>query len=51
MSKPQPRVCPPKLLLMSMHPVGEEIDKDDPFTAKRYSRLGERRKNAQNCSL
>ena len=30
MSKNQPRVCPPKLLLMSKHPVGEEIDKNDP---------------------
>ena len=50
MSKNQPRVCPPKLLLMSKHPVGEEIDKRS-FTAKRDSTLGEGRKSAQNCSL
>ena len=34
MSKNQPRVCPPKLLLMSKHPVGEEIDKNDPSLPK-----------------
>ena len=30
MSKTQPRVCPLSLLLMSKHPVREEIVKNDP---------------------
>ena len=39
MSKPQPRVCSPKLLLMSKHPVGEEIDKNDPSLPKEIQHL------------
>ena len=39
MSKNQPRVCPPKLLLMSKHPVGEEIDKNDPSLPKEIQHL------------
>ena len=34
MSEPQPRVSPLKLLLMSKHPVVEEIDKNDPSLPK-----------------
>ena len=34
MSKTQPRVSPPRLLLMSKHQVGEEIDKIDPSLPK-----------------
>ena len=39
MSKNQPRVCPPKLLLMSKHPVGEEIYKNDPSLPKKVQHL------------
>ena len=39
MSKPQPRVCPPRLLLMLKHPVGEEIDKNDPSLPKEIQHL------------
>ena len=39
MSKYQPRVCPSKLLLMSKHPVGEEIDKNDPSLTKEIQLL------------
>ena len=28
MSESQPRVCPPRLLVMSKHPVREEVDKN-----------------------
>ena len=34
MSKTQPRVCPPRYLLMSKHPVGEKIDKNNPSLPK-----------------
>ena len=30
----QSRVCPPKLLLMSKHPVGKEMNKNDPSLPK-----------------
>ena len=39
MSKNQPRVCPPKFLLMSKHPVGEGIDKNDPSLPKEIQLL------------
>ena len=39
MSKTQPRVCPPRLLLMSKHPVGEEIDKNDLSLPKEIQHL------------
>ena len=39
MSKNQPRVCPLKLLLMSKHPVGEEIDKNNPSLPKEIQLL------------
>ena len=39
MSKTQPRVCPPKLLLMSKHPVGEEIGKNGPSLPKEIQYL------------
>ena len=39
MSKTQPRVCPPRHLLMSKHPVGEEIDKNDPSLPKEIQHL------------
>ena len=39
MSKNQLTVCPPKLLLMSKHPVGEEIDKNDPSQPKEIQHL------------
>ena len=39
MSKTQTRVCPPKLLLMSKHPVGVEIDKNDPSLPKEIQHL------------
>ena len=39
MSKNQPRVCPPKLLLVSKHPVGKEIDKNDPSLPKEIQLL------------
>ena len=39
MSKTQPRVCPPRLLLMSKHPVGEEVDKNDPSLPKEIQHL------------
>ena len=39
MSKIQPRVCPPRLLLMSKHPVGEEIDKNNPSLPKEIQNL------------
>ena len=39
MSKIQSRVCPPRLLLMSKHPVGEEIDKNDPLLPKEIQHL------------
>ena len=39
MSKTQRRVCPPRLLLMSKHPVGEEIDKNDPSLPKEIQHL------------
>ena len=39
MSKNQPRVCPPKLFLMSKHPAGEEIDKNDPSLPKEIQLL------------
>ena len=35
MSKIQTRVCPPRLLLMLKHPVGEEINKNDPSLPKK----------------
>ena len=39
MSKTQPRVCPPRLLLMSKHPVGEEIHMNDPSLPKEIQHL------------
>ena len=39
MSKTKPRVCPPRLLLMSKHSVGEEIDKNDPSLPKEIQYL------------
>ena len=39
MSKTQPRVCPPRLLLMSKHSVGEEVDKNDPSLPKEMQHL------------
>ena len=39
MSKTPTRVCPPRLLLMSKHPVGEEIDKNDPSLPKEIQHL------------
>ena len=39
MSKFQRIVCPPKLLLMSKHPVVEEIDKNDPSMPKEIQHL------------
>ena len=39
MSKTQPRVCPPRLLLMSKHPVVEEIDKNDASLPKEIQHL------------
>ena len=35
MSKTQPRVCPPRFLLMLKQPVGEEIDKNYPSLPKK----------------
>ena len=43
MSKTQPRVCPPRLLLMLKHPVCEEIDKNDPSLPKEIQYLKEER--------
>ena len=52
MSNTQPRVCLPRLLLMSKHPVGEEIDKNDPSLPKEIQHLvREERVHTQNCSL
>ena len=39
MSTTQPRVCAPRLLLMSKHPVGEDIDKNDPSLPKEIQHL------------
>ena len=39
MSETQPRVCPPRLLLMSKHQVGEEIDKNDLSLPKENQHL------------
>ena len=39
MSKTQPRVCPPELLMMSKHPVGEKNDKNDPPLPKEIQQL------------
>ena len=39
MSKTQPRVCPLRLLFMSKHTVGEEIDKNDPSLPKEIQQL------------
>ena len=39
MSKTQTRVCSPGLLQMSKHPVGEEIDKNDPSLRKEIQHL------------
>ena len=39
MSRPQPRVCPLELLLMSKHPVGEEIDKNNHSLPKEIQHL------------
>ena len=39
MSKAQPRVCPPRLSLMSKHTVGEEIDKKDHSLPKEIQHL------------
>ena len=39
MSETQPRVCPPRLLLMSKHQVGEEIDKNDLSLPKEIQHL------------
>ena len=39
MSKTQPRICPPRILLMSKHPFGEQIDKNDPSLPKEIQHL------------
>ena len=39
MSKIQTRDCPPRHLLMSKNPVGEEIDKNDPSLSKEIQQL------------
>ena len=39
MSKTQSRVCPLRLLLMSKHSVGEEIDKNDSSLPKEIQHL------------
>ena len=39
MSKNQPIVRPPKLLLMSKHPAGKEFDKNDPTLPKEIQLL------------
>ena len=39
MSKTQQRVCPPRYLLMSKHPVGRKIDKNDPSLRKEIQHL------------
>ena len=39
MSKTQPTVWPRRLLLMSKHPVGEEIDKNDPSLTKEIQHM------------
>ena len=39
MSKTQPRVCPLRLLLMSKHRVGEEIDKNNPSLPKEIQHM------------
>ena len=39
MSKNQPRFYPPKLLLLSKHPVGDEIDKNVPSLPKEIQHL------------
>ena len=47
MSKAQPRVCPPRLLLMSKHTVGEEIDKNDPSLPKEIQQVVKEKNNAK----
>ena len=39
MSKSLPRVCPPRLLVISKHPVCEEVDKNDPSLPKEIQHL------------
>ena len=42
MPKTQPRVCPPRLLLLMLkHPVGGENDKNDRLLPKEVEHFGE----------
>ena len=43
--------CPPRLLLMSKHPVSEEIDKNDPSLPKEIQHLVKEERLQKNCSL
>ena len=51
MSDSQRKVSPPKLLLISKHPTGKEVDQNDKMLPEEIQELVNTDKDKENCVL